>query len=71
MSGAQTFIALPSFLTQLAKSKYDAESQLLTSGEGGIASCPEPVQYLLHNYAHSTHIVAAIMDLRAILQAYS
>lgn len=35
---AQEFISLPSFLTQFAKSQYEAGSQLLTAGEGGISS---------------------------------
>lgn len=68
MSEEQAYIALPEFITQFAKIQYEAGSQIMYAGEGGISRWPEAVQYLLRNYDQSTHVATDIMDLREIRQ---
>lgn len=71
MSEEQAFISFPSVLTGFSKIQFEAGAQVLSAGDGGVASWPEAVQYLLRNYAQSTHISAAITDLCAVRQGTS
>lgn len=68
LSEAQAFLALPSFHTGLAKSHYEAGFEMVAPEEGGFSRMLEKVQYLVRNYAQSTHINSIISNLQAIRQ---
>ena len=66
MSEAQTFMALPPFLSDSARNQYNAMQR--GSRTSGVPCWPEGVQYLVRTYATPGEIRNATTELRTVHQ---
>lgn len=64
LSERQAFSALPQCLRGSAKEQFEAVRTIASSGDGGVTTFPEAVQYSLRTYATSGAILEAKLKLR-------
>lgn len=67
-SGAQTFNAFPSILTDIAWGQCEAGVKMISTEKNGVFCWSKAAKYLLESHAQSTYVNRAISALRRIMQ---